>query len=105
MAIHSSGITHVLGYQPITNGFGQGIRVYLRFPTVEPSLKLPRLYADVVQVVANFPTSSLLSEIAHQRVYLDCVEIRLNREYGNLPTLLLANWAVEGLAYEVHFYP
>lgn len=93
------GTTEVGGYNILAAIPNSGSTIFVRFPSVEPSLSIPRLYGDIIQLLPNYPETSLFAEIYHQRLWLDCVEINIRRDFGTLPTVLAAKWAVQGAPF------
>lgn len=96
-----NGTTEVGGYRLLTTGLGASSLAYMQILGVEPSMSIPRLYADIVVLVQGLPTVGLLAEIAHQRMYLDVIEITLRRDYGAYQMAIAAKWAINGVPFRL----
>lgn len=104
MATKISGVTEVNGFNAVLTVPNSGSTVFLRFPYVSPENRFSRFYGEFIQLLPNYPETSLLAVINYQQIWLDNVEIKINREWGTRPTLLSASWRVQGEPYDLWLF-
>jgi hypothetical protein len=100
--IYAQGVSEIRGYEQLFVNIDIAQTYFLEIDIVEPSLQFPRLYCDVAQLVNDLPNPTDWSEVAHQRVWLNRVELLVRRDYGQfIVTQWSFNWAVEGASWRI----